>query len=93
MKKTSNRMIVVTGCFIDCPCMEYHSGEGYCSESWLCKMMDKTINDPDNWEISKWKQKAKIHPDCPLKKTPSARPKNQTYRVQDDNGEDMEDES
>lgn len=80
-----NRLIVVTGCFVDCPCSHHDNGGGFCADSWRCNMMDKLIQDGDDYKISKWDNgKRLIHPDCPLKKTDMAKPKSQEFEVEEE---------
>jgi hypothetical protein len=42
------------------------------------------IQDGDDYKISKWNEKFKIHPDCPLKKTDMAKPKSQEFEVEEE---------
>jgi len=92
MKKT-NRMIIVTDCLKDCPCCRYDNGGGYGSSYYECLMMGKIISDQDQWDLSKWRygkgkgkdsKQVSIHPKCPLKATSLAKPKAQTFKVEDD---------
>ena len=82
---TKNRMIVVAGCFEDCPCAQKNNGGGFGEPFWRCIMMDKIIEDKDDNNTNKWMYKNEnrvlIHPNCPLKKTDIAKPKNQKYEV------------
>lgn len=77
-----NRLIVVTGCFIDCPCSQEDNGGGFCEPFWKCEMMNKLIMDGNNYKVGKWNEKLTIHPDCPLYKTDMEKPSKQTYMVE-----------
>ena len=92
----NNRIIVVTGCFIDCPCAKYDNGGGFGASFCGCKMMDKLIEDKDTPGTNKWMykndKKVLIHPDCPLKKTDLPKPNKQEYRVKDEDGKNEEDD-
>jgi hypothetical protein len=94
--KNSNRMIIVTDCLEDCPCCRYDNGGGYGSPYYECLMMDKIISDQDQWDLSKWRygkdKQVPIHPKCPLKVTSIAKPQAQTFKVEDDDSNNEENE-
>lgn len=63
------KIIIVSGCFIDCPYCEYDSGGGYGEPFHRCSKMRRLIKDSDDYSVSKWiyVPGVTIHPDCPLK--------------------------
>lgn len=96
MKKESNRMIIVTGCFKDCPYKRHDDGGGHCSEFEMCDLMDKLIYDREDFDkVNKWRYDKKgnenlFHPDCPLRKTNLKKQKGMD--VHRDEGFEYEDE-
>ena len=69
MKKRKNRIIIVTGCFIDCPFKKENSGMGHCAPFITCEKRKMVLEDQDDYKKGQWRREGKvIHPDCPLEK-------------------------